>query len=285
MLNFNGELVHEEETILKGTNRGLQYGDALSEELRVVNGVIYFLEDHYLRLMSSMRILRMEIPMQFTMEFMEAEILKTVSSDATMAAKNVKFTIFRNGANSYKPSTNDISYIISSQNLSSPFFTIDKQDYELELFKDFYKGASMLFNLNTTNKVLNVVASVYASENDYQDCLLLNESKMVVESLNGNIFLVKEKTIKTPPLTDGCLNGILRKKLIELLSKLADYDVLEESISPFELQKADELFIVNSIDGIIPVTKYRKKVFSNNTARDLVGKLNAMARITMPNQI
>lgn len=285
MLNFNGELLDEENTILRGTNRGLQYGDALSEELRVVNGVVYFLEDHYLRLMSSMRILRMEIPMQFTMEFMEDEILKTVAVEDNNSAKKVKFTVFRIGGGSFSPSTNEISYLISTGNLDDTFFSFHKRDYEVELFKDFYKGASMLSNLNTTNKILNVVASVYASENEYQDCLLLNENKMVVESLSGNIFLVKQKTIKTPPLKDGCLNGILRKKLIEILTKLADYEVLEESISPFELQKADELFIVNSIAGIIPVTKYRKKRFLDNTARDLVGKLNAMARLTLPKQI
>ncbi len=285
MLNFNGELLDEENTILRGTNRGLQYGDALSEELRVVNGIVYFLEDHYFRLMSSMRILRMEIPMQFTMEFMEDEILKTVAVEDTNSAKKVKFTVFRNGDGSYSASTNEISYLITTENLTDTFFSIHKRDYEIELFKDFYKGASMHSNLNTTNKILNVVASVYASENEYHDCLLLNENKMVVESLRGNVFLVQEKTIKTPPLKDGCLNGILRKKLIEMLTKLADYEVLEESISPFELQKADELFIVNSIAGIIPVTKYRKKRFLDNAARDLVGKLNAMARLTLPKPI
>lgn len=285
MLNFNGELFTDDVPMLNATNRGLQFGDALSEELRVVNGVIYFLEDHYLRLMSSMRILRMEIPMNFTMEFMEEQILKTVATQDVTGTTGIKFTIFRNGGGGYAPSIHEISYIITADVLANPFFTIDEQEYEVELFKDFYQSSGMLSNLNTTNRILNVLGSVYAAENDYQDCLLLNEAKMVVGALSGNVFVVKGKNIKTPPLTDGCLDGIVRKKVMEIILRLEGYVLLEESISPFELQKADEIFIINSIDGIIPITKYRKKIFTNTTARDLVGKLNAAARISLNKSI
>ena len=85
--------------------------------------------------------------------------------------------------------------------------------------------------------------------------------------------------IKTPSLEDGCLRGIIRKQLIEMLKKLEDYTVEEASISPFELQKADELFITNAIVGIQPITKYRKKTYTNKVAKDLLGKLNAQARL------
>lgn len=281
MLNFNGELLNNEVKFLDENNRGLRFGDAVSEELRVVNGDIYFLEEHYLRLMSSMRILRMEIPMHFTMEFMEEEILRTVSAQETIKNHRINYMIFRNSGGKYAPATHNVSYIVTSEYLKSPFFIIEDKVYEVELFKDFYKSATLLSNLNTNNRILNVVGSIFAQENDYQDCLLLNEQKMVVEALNGNIFLVIGSTVKTPPLTDGCLNGILRKKLIDIILKLDGYELLEESISPFELQKADELFAANSIDGIIPITKYRKKIYSNTTAKNLLGKLNTSARITL----
>jgi len=123
-----------------------------------------------------------------------------------------------------------------------------------------------------------VVGSIFAQENDYDNCLLINQDKQVVEALNGNLFLVKGNTIATPPLKDGCLNGIIRKKLMEIMIKLEGYELREISISPFELQKADELFITNSIIGIQPITKYRKKEFGDLTAKDLLGKLNAVAR-------
>lgn len=280
MINFNGELLKDDSTYLNHTNRGLRYGDSLFEAIRVVNGHVYFLEDHYLRLMSSMRILRMEIPMDFTMEFLEEEILKTTASNESAMASRVRFTVFRNDGGFYTPKTNTISYIIEVNELKSTFYTLSDASYEVELFKDFYISKNMLSNLKTNNRILNVVGSVFAKENDYDNCLLLNEEKQVVEALNGNLFLVSGTTIKTPSLKDGCLDGILRKKLIEILSKLEGYDLKEESISPFELQKADELFITNSIQGIIPITKYRKKEFTDSTSKSLVGKLNAAARIT-----
>ncbi|TDS20864.1 branched-chain amino acid aminotransferase [Maribacter caenipelagi] len=281
MFNFNGELLDNNTSFLNEKNRGVQLGDAVFEELRVLNGDIIFLEDHYLRLMSSMRILRMEIPMNFTMEFMEEEILKILSESDLKEAKQIKFTVFRNSSNDSAASDNSISYFITSNTLINPFFILNEESYEVELFKDFYKNSSMLSNLDTNNKVLNVVGAIYAQENDYQDCLLLNERKQVIEALNGNLFVVKGSQIKTAPVTDGCINSILRKKLIEIISKLNDFDFLEESISPFELQKADELFIVNNIDGIISITKYRKKYFVNTTAKSLIGKLNAAARMSL----
>jgi len=280
MVNFNGELLPADTQYLNHENRGLRYGDALFETLRVVNGKIFFWEDHYLRLMASMRILRMEIPMNFTMEFLEEEISKTISSNAfENSAARLRFTVFRNNGGLYLPDTNEISYCIEANTLPSPFYVLDEGNYEVELFKDFYVNADMTSTLKTNNKIINVVGSVFAKENDYANCILLNHNKQVVEFLNGNIFMVKGTTISTPPLKDGCLNGILRKKLIEFLGKLENYELQEASISPFDLQKADELFLTNSIVGIRSVTKYRKKEFSNIVAQNLIGKLNAAARL------
>lgn len=281
MVNFNGQLLQEDFDYLNHSNRGLLYGDALFESIRVVNNHIYFLEDHYLRLMASMRILRMEIPMDFTMEYMEQEILRTIASSESSKALRVRFSVFRNNGGLYTPKTNTVSYIIEVKKLNDLFYVLREEPYEVELFKDFYIAKNLLSNLKTNNRILNVVGSVFARENDYDNCLLLNQDKQVVEALNGNIFLVSGNAIKTPPLADGCLDGILRKKLIEIISKLDNYQVLEESISPFELQKADEFFITNAISGIIPITKYRKKEYVSKVSQNLVGRLNMAARIAV----
>jgi branched-chain amino acid aminotransferase len=123
------------------------------------------------------------------------------------------------------------------------------------------------------------LGSIFAKENEYNNCLLLNENKQVIEALNGNIFLVNGYKIKTPPLSDGCLNGIIRKQLIDIVGQLPDYILEESSISPFELQKADELFITNTIIGIQPITQYRKKEFTSSVAKELLAKLNVKARL------
>lgn len=280
MVNFNGNLISSSDTFLNHENRGFKYGDALFESIRIINGKLLFWEDHYFRLMSSMRILRMEIPMEFTMEFLEEEFIKTIkASELSSAAVRARLTVFRNDGGKYLPSTNECSYVIDLEVLESSFYTIDEVTYEVELFKDFYVNADMLANLKTTNKVLHTVSSVYAQENNYKNCLLLNGAKQVVEAINGNIFLVLGKTIKTPPLKDGCLDGVLRKKLVEIIAKWDDFTLEEASISPFELQKADELFITNAILGIRPVTKYRKKEYGTVVAKSLLGRLNALARL------
>ncbi|KAA2217171.1 aminotransferase class IV [Maribacter flavus] len=281
MVNFNGELVGNEQGFFNHQNRGFKYGDALFETIREVNGHIYFLEEHYLRLMASMRILRMEIPMNFTMEFFEEEIHKTISPNETSPAHRIRFAVYRNDGGLYTPQTNDISYVIEVSSLDAPFYVLNEAVYEVELFKDFYLNPDMLSNLKTNNKIIHVVAGIYAKENDYQNCLLLNKDKSVVEAINGNIFVVTGNLVKTPPLKDGCLDGIIRKKILTMLKDDEVLEIVEESISPFELQKVDELFITNVIQGIVPVTNYRKKEYTSAMAKRLVGRLNALARLAV----
>ena len=281
MINFNGELHPKDTDYLNQENRGLRYGDSLFETIRVMNGKIFFWEEHYLRLMSSMRILRMEIPMNFTMEYLEEQIADTIEANGyDYVPSRVRLTIFRNNGGLYTPETNHISFIIEASELQSAFYIIKDEIYEVELFKDFYVNPDTLSTLKTNNKILNVVGSIFAKENGFGNCLLLNTNKSVVEALNGNLFMVKGNVIQTPPISDGCLNGIVRNKLLEILGKIEEYTLLEASISPFELQKADELFITNSIVGILSITKYRKKEFGSAVAKNLLGKLNTIARLS-----
>ena len=88
--------------------------------------------------------------------------------------------------------------------------------------------------------------------------------------------MLTEKKLVTPPVSDGCLNGVMRKQILALAKKMDDVEVVEESISAFELQKADELFITNVIGGIQPITKYRKKEYATNFSKMLVEKLNEL---------
>ncbi|WP_026449723.1 aminotransferase class IV [Aequorivita capsosiphonis] len=280
MINLNGRLAQKVDTTILTDNRGLNYGDAVFETLRISGDKIYFWEDHYFRLMASMRILRMEIPMNFTMEFLEEEILKTLSFNSFEGtAVRAKVLVWRKSGGKYTPETNEVEYVISVEELSTPFYLLSEGNYEVELFKDHYITTSLISTLKTTNKLINIVGGIYAKENDYQNCLLLNQNKQVIEALNGNLFLVAGNKIKTPPLTDGCLNGILRKQVISILKRIPDYTLEEASISPFELQKADELFITNVIQGIVSITKYRKKEYENTLAKELLPKLNLKARM------
>ncbi|HET8753349.1 MAG TPA: aminotransferase class IV [Salinimicrobium sp.] len=281
MINLDGKIIASADAKLSVSNRGFYYGDSVFETIRVVNQKIYFWEDHYFRLMASMRIMRMEIPISFSPEFLEKEILELIAAnDLDNSPARIRFQVFRKEGGFYTPSTLDIGYVITAEVLDNPFYLLNDNPYEIELFKDHYLNSGLLSTLKTNNKAINVLGSIFAKENDYQNCLLLNEQKNIVEALNGNIFLVKGKMIKTPPLSDGCLKGILRGKIIEIIKAIPEFTLLEESISPFELQKADEIFITNVIIGIQPVTKYRKKLFQTEILKELLPKLNMKARLT-----
>jgi branched-chain amino acid aminotransferase len=280
MINLNGTILEKHKAAISISNRGLNYGDAIFETLRVSAGKIYFWEDHYFRLMASMRILRMEIPMSFTQEYLEKQILATIEANGTItAAYRVKILVWRQEGGLYSPAINEIDFSVQCSDLKNSFYLLSQDHYEVELFKDHYITSGLLSTLKTNNKIINVLGSIFAKENGYENCLLLNEKKQIVEALNGNIFLVKGDSIKTPPLKDGCLKGIMRKQILTILADMHDYDMQEVSISPFELQKADEMFVTNVITGIQSITKYRKKQYTNTIAKELLGKLNAKARL------
>ncbi|HJY13505.1 MAG TPA: aminotransferase class IV [Flavobacterium sp.] len=273
MINFNGNIVAQDENILT-QNRAFLYGDGVFETLKIVNNRILFLEDHYFRLMASMRVVRMEIPMNFTMEFFEEEVLKLVRENGISASARVRITVFRNDGGLYLPKTNEVSYLIHATQLQNTSYALDTAEYEVDLYKDFYVTKQLLSSIKTTNKMINVTGSIFAHENGLANCLLVNDTKNVVEGLQGNLFMLIGKKLITPPISEGCLNGIMRKQILALAKKVEGIEVLEEIISPFDLQKADELFLTNVIIGIQPITKYRKKEFTSDLAHLLVQKLN-----------
>ncbi len=280
MVNSNGILLENTAASLSPHNRGFLYGDGVFETLKAVNGKLLFWEDHYFRLMASMRILRMEIPMNFTPDFLESELIKTIeASGLSQSPARVRITVYREGSGTYLPEHNEVGFYAFVKALSSPFYTLSETPYEVELYKDHYVNADILSTLKTTNKVIHVTGSIFAQENGYDNCLLLNTKKTVVEALQGNLFLVKGNLIKTPPLEEGCLRGIIRKQLLTIIPQKKEYELQEAAISPFELQKADELFITNTIKGIQPITKYRKKTYQNTVAGDLLKLLNVKARL------
>ncbi len=259
MINYNGTIVTKENVAIAYNNRAFAYGDALFETIKIENEAVVYGEDHYFRLMASMRMLRMEIPMEFTLEFFENEILKTVNAN-TGDENRVKFTVYRDAEGLYAPLNNDISYVVEVKKVA----IVVKETYEVDLYKDFTINPNLLSTLKTNNKINNVLASIYAKENALDNCVLLNTTKNVVEFTNGNIFLVKGNVISTPPLSDGCIKGVMRKNIIEAIEKSTDYRIEEVSISPFAIQKADEVFLSNVMVGIQPITKYRKKNFESS---------------------
>ncbi len=268
MINFNG-ILQDSDTNLLDQNRGFLYGDGVFETLKIVGGKILFFEDHYFRLMAAMRIVRMEIPMNFTLEYLEEQVLSLVEKNKIEQSARARITVYRNNGGLYLPTNNTVSFLIQTSAIENPVYSISEKEYEVDLYKDFYIPKQLLSTLKTTNKMIHVTGSIYAKENDLDNCILLNDSKNVVEALQGNLFMRVGNTLITPPISEGCLNGIMRKQILSFAKKETNLEVVEQVISPFDLQKADELFVTNVIRGIQPITKYRKKEFEQDTAKVL----------------
>ena len=278
MINFNGVL-HSSADNLLVNNRSFLYGDGVFETVKIVADKILFVEDHYFRLMASMRVVRMEIPMNFTLEYFEEQILVAVKGNNLSGAVRARITVYRNDGGYYLPKTNTVSFLIEVVSLENTLYRIDNTTYEVDLYKDFYVAKQLLSSIKTTNKIINITGSIFAKENGLDNCLLLNDSKNVIEALQGNVFMVMDGKLITPPVSEGCLNGVMRKQILSLAKKIENLEVLEQPISPFDLQKAEELFITNVIKGIQPITKYRKKEYGSVVAESLLIQLNAQVTL------
>lgn len=267
MVNYNGQLVDGSAELL---NRGLLYGDGVFETMKVKSGRVLFLEDHYFRLMAAMRVCRMEIPMHFTMEYLDEQIALLLEAHGLDNAR-VRLTIYRTGRGYYTPLDQGVSFVMTASELA-PAYDLHTDAFQVDLYKDFFVPAQLLSTIKTTNRMVNVLAGVFASENGLDSCLMMNEKRNIVEAIEGNVFLVSGRKLTTPPLSEGCLNGIMRKQILSM-ARNAGMEVNEVPVSPFELQQADEMFITNVIRGIRPVSLYRKKEYTSEIAQQLAKEL------------
>lgn len=250
----------------------LQAANPFKESVRVEAGKIVFWEAHYFRMMASMRILRMGIPMIYTMEYLEEQVLLLLQeSDLLKKSVQIHFSFFSTDSISRSNPIVPSSFLIQAEACET-MLDIQTSGRSIDLYKDHWVVKGLYGTLEQSNDRLRKLASVYAFENDFEDCVLLNEDKQITETITGAIFVVKGNQIKTPPLTSGCRSSVYRQVVIDLLVKQDGLDLVEDVVSPFELQKADELFVVSLSNGIQSVKQYRKKVFVSTTAESLFSK-------------
>ena len=249
-----------------------QAANPFQESVRVEASKIIFWEAHYFRMMASMRILRMGIPMTYTMEYLEEQVLLLLQeSDLLKKAVQIHFSFFSTGSISRSIPIVPSSFLIHAEACET-MLGVQTSDRSIDLYKDHWVVKGLYGTLEQSNDRLRKLASVYAFENDFEDCVLLNEDKQITETITGAIFVVKGNQIKTPPLTSGCRSSVYRQVVIDLLVKQDGLDLVEDVVSPFELQKADELFVVSLSNGIQSVKQYRKKVFVSTTAESVFSK-------------
>ncbi len=272
---YNGTFISETDTLFCIQNRAFLYGDSIFETIRVNNRNILFFEEHIERLVSGMHVLKYEIPEKFTTfkSKIKDEIISLLNRNKIFKSSRVRITVFRKSGGLYTPKTNKPEYIITSSKLDTDKFILNSNGLKIALFPDIKKPINVFSPYKTANSLIYTLAGVYKSEIGSDDCLILNEKNQIIESISSNIFIVKDKTMYTPPITDGCINGIMRFELLTY-AKLHEIPCIEQSLTETDLLRADEIFLTNSIKGIQWVVAYKNKRYFKRLSAFLIDTLN-----------
>ena len=282
MINYQGDIIELNALPVQDVKRATMYGDAVFETIRMRDNKLLFVEDHYFRLMASMRILRMPIPMEFTPEFFVDEANR-LAEEVAVTDGRLRLQVVRKSDGKYTPDdNNECVWWMELEELSSQDYTWTSKGLKVDLFKDHYIQPGLLSTLKSSNALPYVLAGIFAKENGFDAMLLVNDKKMLVEANAANVFVLKDNILKTAPLEDGPLRGVFRKNLIGWAKDIG-LEIKEESINPFELQKADEIWLTNTISGVQWVEKYRKRTYKGDKAKELTEllqrKLNVLGAL------
>ncbi|MGE0090222.1 MAG: aminotransferase class IV [Bacteroidales bacterium] len=274
---YNGEYFPREEFGVSITNRSFCYGDGLFETMHANGTEIQFFEDHIIRLKYGMNVLKMQIPEVIGTGNIYKEIIKLLHKNKLYQGVRIRLSVFRNDGGKYSPTSNSISYLAETEFIDNDSYTINQKGLITDIFPEIQKTINIFSNLKTSNALIYVMAGIYASEKKLDDCILVNEKGFITETISSNIFLIKDKFILTPPLTDGPVAGIMRKQILKIADLLHYRIYNEKSLTEKNILDADEMFITNSITGIKWVLAFKEKRFFNNSSQKFIDKLNVIA--------
>lgn len=105
-------------------------------------------------------------------------------------------------------------------------------------------------------------ATQFAKDNNYDDALIYNKQNQIAETSIANIFIVKDNCIYTPPLSSGCVSGVMRGLVISICKK-NDIPLRQKAITENDIATANEVFITNALRGIIHINNIDGKIFKS----------------------
>ena len=259
-VSLNGKLLPSDQPFITADNRSFKYGDGFFETIKVLNGSIQLMAYHFDRIVKSAAILKMDIN-HVEKQFLAKEILDVCVKNNCFRSSRVRVSFFRS-------ETNKAEYIIEAL----PYLENRKTNFSIDLFPDIQKPINILSNIKTANYLPNVMASMYAQANSLDDCLICNTKGNICDSSKANVFIIKDGTIGTPALNEGCVEGTMRRFLIEK-AEVHNIQIIEEGISFGQLMEADEVFLTNAIIGIQSVTRCRNRNFSVSITENIKKKI------------
>ena len=276
-LNHNGKIFTTDKQVIPTDNGAFRYGYGIFETMLVTNGHINLYDYHWERLYSGLHQLYFDIPALFTPTWLEQQILKTVEKNNELSLCRVRLQLYANGGGLFTNQKNNPGILIECFELDEHITAFNENGLLVGIAENLTKNPDSLSNLKSCNALIYAIAAKQAKEQKWNDTLICNTRDNIIESAIANIFWVKNGELFTPPLSEGCVAGIMRRHIMEKSDR-----VIEKKLSLAELHQADEIFLTNAIKGIkwvatIQDTQYTHRFTSQihslifNTKKTVVG--------------
>jgi branched-chain amino acid aminotransferase len=279
---FNGQFFSGNQPVLGINNRSFAYGDGLFETIHAYGTQGKHLNLHYDRLTNSMKLINLEMPSFFTMEFLGREITRLLNKNRHFQSTRIRLSVFREDGGFYTPAKNSTSIVLQSIPLAENFYPYNQKGLIVDIFTEIKKPNNILSPLKSSNALLYVMASIYKERIGVDDCLLINEQNRLIEATSSNLFLVIGNQLYTPSLSEGCVDGVMRKLIIQLAIDSGHKVYHQTQVDTDMLNKADELFLSNAVFGIKWIVGIRHKRYFSAVSRKLSQLLN---HYTFPDQL
>jgi aminodeoxychorismate lyase len=266
--NYNGKLFQESTPVISPDSRGLRYGDGLFETMKMANGKLLFAKDHFERLFQGMKILQFDIPVHVTPENIEKEICHLALKNNHTESARIRLTVLRGNGSVFDADNHHPNYIIQSWLLNDTIGKLNSNGLILGFYEETIKSVDILSNIKHNNYLPGILAALYAKQNKWNDAVIINNYNRVCETTIANIFLIKNKIIYTPALSEGCVAGIFRQNLLGLFKSIA-LPCIEKEITKEELLNADECFLTNSIGNVKWVKSIDNKEYDQVVTKEI----------------
>jgi 4-amino-4-deoxychorismate lyase len=254
---LNGDVMPEEAVRLSPNDRAFQYGDGLFETIRYQNHEVRFWPDHYDRLTRGMAALALRLPLQFTPDILQSQIIELLKvNHLPEQTARIKLQVWRQTGGLYTPTTSEIHYLITAR--SGPAFAITEKTV-VGIFDEFRLAPSPVSAFKTLNALPYVLAGIAKQQQQADDMILLDTHGHLSECIASNLFWLIGNQLFTPSPESGCIEGILRRQLIRLAPQHG-LSVQEGLFLPDVLAKADAVFCTN-ISGIQWIRRIGETVF------------------------
>lgn len=272
-----GEYVNEHQAFITKDNRAFRLGDGFFESMRVIDGKVVFLENHFSRIEDTIKALKMATTEGFNIEQLRQQINGLLQRNGITKGGRIRITFYRKSSGYYEPHVNDVAYMIESEALAENEFTLNAVGKTVDIFTDFKKDVNKLSIFKSLNAQLYIMAALQLKEKNLDDALIQNNKFAIIESIASNIFIVSNGVLYTPTLQDGCIAGTMRMNIINLALD-HKIKVYECTLNPQNLLAADEIFLTNAVKGIEWVVAYRTKRYYNEMSKRMIQILNQAAR-------